>query len=172
MEFSTTWHPSPASVHGSPLNDKERMKLYSTGPDTCARLRGDFTQPFRVSDTVSWLCWWCVAQEGGLLPQPQPPTSPAIANEGRYRPDPGGLIQNWWWVPPHSIPRWHDRFLRLRFADGVRLQPPCHNMQRGQPSLIAILGAQRIVLPPLPNTEAKSAAVLNVYHYTVRLGRC
>ena len=107
-----------------------------------------------------------------MLPQPQPPTSPAIANRGRYRPDPDGLIQNWWWVPPHSIPRWHDRFLRLRFADGVHLQPPCHNMQRGQPSLIAILGAQRIVLPPLPNTEAKSAAVLNVYHYTVRLGRC
>ena len=42
----------------------------------------------------------------------------------QYRPDPDGLYQTWWWVPPHSITRRHVRFLRLRPADGVRLQPP------------------------------------------------
>ena len=76
---------------------------------------GDFTQPFRVS----WLCWWCVAQGGRLLSNPQPPTS--LANV-----DPDGLYQTWWWVPPHSITRRHVRFLRLHPADGIHLQPPYH----------------------------------------------
>ena len=74
---------------------------------------GDFTQPFRVS----WLCWWCVAQGGRLLSNPQPPTSPASV-------DPDGLYQTWWWVPPHSITRRHVRFLRLRPADGVSSPTP------------------------------------------------
>ena len=76
---------------------------------------GDFTQPFRVS----WLCWWCVAQGGRLLSNPQPPTSPASV-------DPDGLYQTWWWVSPHSITRRHVRFLRLHPADGIHLQPPYH----------------------------------------------
>ena len=44
---------------------------------------GDFTQPFRVS----WLCWWCVAQGGRLLSNPQPPTSPAVDGSRRTLPD-------------------------------------------------------------------------------------
>ena len=77
---------------------------------------GDFTQPFRVS----WLCWWCVAQGGRSLSNPQPPTS--LANV-----DPDRLYQTWWWVPPHSITWRHVRFLRLHPADGVHLQPPYHS---------------------------------------------
>ena len=110
--ISTTCYPAPAPVHGLLSNDNERLKLclrVQTPAPVLGRLHA--TVPGICS--VSWLCWWCVTQEGGLLPQPQPPTSPAIANGGRYRPDPDGLIQNWWWVPPHSIPRWHVQFLRL-----------------------------------------------------------
>ena len=44
----------------------------------------------------------------------------------QYRPDPDGLYQTWWWVPPHSITRRHVRFLRLHPADGIHLQPPYH----------------------------------------------
>ena len=120
LEFSTTWHPSPASVHGSPLNNKERLRL-------CPRVQTPAPGLGRLHATVpgicsmSWLCWWCVTQEGGLLPQPQPPTSPAIANEGRSRSDPDGLYQTRWWGSSHSVTWRHVRFLKLRPAGGVHL---------------------------------------------------
>ena len=81
-------------------------RLHATVPGICS---------------TSWLCWWCVAQEGGLLPQPQPPTSPAIANEGRSRSDPDGLYQTRWWGSSHSVTWRHVRFLKLRPAGGVHL---------------------------------------------------
>ena len=88
---------------------------------------GDFTQPFRVS----WLCWWCVAQGGRLLSNPQPLTSPAIV-------DPDGLTQTRWWVSNHSVTWGHVRFLRLRPAGDYHSQLPYHSMLCGQQSLVAI----------------------------------
>ena len=109
--ISTACYPSPAPVHGLLSGDNERLKL-------CPRVQTPAHGLGRLHATVpgicsiSWLCWWRVTQEGGLLPQPQPPTSPAIASKGRYRPDPDGLYRTWWWVPPHSITRLHIRFLK------------------------------------------------------------
>ena len=115
--ISTACYPSPAPVHGLLLlsSNDERPKLSVYGSRHLRPSWGDFTQPFRVS----WLCWWCVAQGGRLLSNPQPPTSPASV-------DPDGPYQTWWWVPPHSITRRHVRFLRLHPADGIHLQPLYH----------------------------------------------
>ena len=75
-----------------------------------ALLLGDFTQPPRAPGTAPWLCWWCVTWEGGLLPCPQPPASPAMAKKARYMslPNPGGLIQGWWFKNPSISKGWHD----------------------------------------------------------------
>ena len=114
LGISTACYPSPAPVHGLLSSDNERLKL-------CPRVQTPAPVLGRLHATVpvSWLCWWCVAQGGRLLSNPQPPTSPANV-------DPDGLYQTWWWGSAHSITRRHVRFLRLHPADGVHLQPPYH----------------------------------------------
>ena len=92
---------------------------------------GDFTQPFRVS----WLCWWCIAQGGRLLSNPQPPTSPANM-------DPDGLYQTWWWGSAHSITRRHVRNLRLHPARQCSIPPPAPWC--GQPDLLTARAANLI----------------------------
>ena len=49
-EVGSNRNPSPASVHYPPISKAETLAY--TGPGTSARLRRDFTQPFRAQELL------------------------------------------------------------------------------------------------------------------------